>query len=69
MKVPNKSIANQLGSSSISMQDLSLEMQETITGGDGTCSSCSVDYLMLDEDYDEADSSGEGVINIRFMGK
>ena len=50
-------------------QQLPDAASEQLSGGDGTCSACTVDDLLI-EDNDEADDpSGEGVVLIRFMGK
>ncbi|MEM1308063.1 MAG: hypothetical protein AAGF98_00940 [Cyanobacteria bacterium P01_H01_bin.153] len=71
MKLSNNSIVNESETLSTFMQDLSMEMQETITGGydqNGGCANCAVDDLWLEDDSAD-DSSGDGVINIRFKAK
>lgn len=53
MRFRKESISSKSEVLPISMQDLSIEAQEMITGGDGTCSRCSVDDLSVVHDEDE----------------
>ena len=73
MKLQNETIPNQSVTSSIFMQDLAIEMQETITGGDGTCTNCSVKSLWLEDDDAVASSGGSvtggGIIRIQPKGR
>ena len=68
MKSSNQSITNKSGKSTISLQDLAMEMQETITGG-GIVLTSTGDYLWVPDLEDDNSLYREGFATIRFKGK
>ncbi|MEO1099077.1 MAG: hypothetical protein AAFX57_15195 [Bacteroidota bacterium] len=68
MKLSNPSITNESGKSTVSLQDLATEMQETIIGG-GIVSTHTGDHLWVPDLEDDNSLYREGFAIIRFKGK